>query len=178
MTLIVGLGNPGEKYEKTRHNLGFMVLDELAKKLQLPPHPVWQKSSRFNTLMIKFDNLILAKPQTHMNASGFSVAKIARFYKIKPGNIWVVHDEIDLTLGRIKIRKSGGSAGHRGVESVIEELGTNQFVHFRLGIGRPPATRRQAVEDYVLSAFSHHQLAEVKRMIKKAVIQIKADLKK
>ena len=120
MKLIVGLGNPGKKYRNTRHNIGFMVLDGLLGKLTPVGETVWQQSKKFNSLIAKIDDIILVKPQTFMNASGIAVAKIASYYHIEPVEIWVVHDEVDLPLGKIRIRKGGGTAGHRGLESIIE----------------------------------------------------------
>ena len=137
MKLIVGLGNPGEKYENTRHNIGFAVLDALLHKLTPVEKITWKENKKFNSKVARIGNLILAKPQTFMNASGIAVAKIANFYHIEPAEIWVIHDEIDLLLEGIRIVRGRGSAGHRGVESIIKELGTDEFVRFRLGIGHP-----------------------------------------
>ncbi len=178
MKLIVGLGNPGEKYQNTRHNLGFMVLDELIRKLLPLTERRWQKDKKANGLFLKINpQLILAKPQTMMNASGFAVAKLASFYKIKPIDIWVIHDDVDLLLDRIKIRKGGAAAGHHGVESIINQLGTDQFVRFRLGIGHPGRGKDHLVEKYVLENFSFKEKSEAKRMIKKTVQAIKIALK-
>jgi len=137
MKLIVGLGNPGEKYENSRHNLGFVVLDALLQKLTPVEKTVWQEEKKSNSLIAKVGDLILAKPQTFMNASGFAVKKLNTKYQILNTELWVVHDDIDLPLGKIKIRKGGGSAGHRGIDSIAKELETHDFVRFRLGIGHP-----------------------------------------
>ncbi|MFH1840669.1 MAG: aminoacyl-tRNA hydrolase [Candidatus Shapirobacteria bacterium] len=149
MILIVGLGNPGERYQHTRHNLGFGVVDELIKN-----YPSVGKQ------------FIFLKPQTFVNASGFAVAKAANFYKIAPKDIWVIHDEVDLPPGKIKIRLGGGSAGHRGVSSIIEKLGTERFVRFRLGIGHPKELddKHLSVEKYVLQSDARL----TKKLIKKA----------
>ena len=187
MKLIVGLGNLGEKYANSRHNLGFMVLDELAEKMLPLSKTRWQIDKKANSQFIKVDSqLILVRPQTMMNASGFAVAKLASFYKVKPEDIWVVHDDIDLPLGKIKIRLGGAAGGHRGVESIIEQLGTDQFVRFRLGIGHPrlrPGFSGQAgrgsdqlVEKYVLRRFDVNDASKVKKVIKKAVQAIKVAL--
>jgi PTH1 family peptidyl-tRNA hydrolase len=184
MILIIGLGNPGEKYEKTRHNLGFVVLDGLLQDLTKVEKTTWKMDKKFNSLMARINDLILVKPQTMMNASGFSVSKLASFYKIKPENIWIVHDDVDLPLGKIKIRMGGGTAGHHGVESVIDKLGTDQFVRFRLGIGHPQKKGKleirgeRAVDDYVLKEFDVNEASEVKKMIKKAIQAIKIALDK
>jgi PTH1 family peptidyl-tRNA hydrolase len=171
--LIVGLGNPGEKYAKTRHNLGFIVLDALAR-----PALGWQFSKKFNAEICQLTpEILLAKPQTFMNASGMAVAKIFRYYDIKiPGNLWMVHDDVDLPLGRLKIRLGGAAAGHHGVESIIKELGTDEFVRFRLGIGHPQRGNDGAVEKYVLRSFDINEKSEMKQIIKKTVKAIRKAL--
>ncbi len=179
MKLIVGLGNPGEKYENTRHNLGFVVLDALLQKLTPVEKTVWKENKKFNSLMVKTDEFILVKPQTFVNASGFAVAKIARFYKVKPKDIWVIHDEIDLPLEEIRIVEERGAAGHRGVESIIKELGTIDFVRFRLGIGHPGlGSSDKEVERYVLDSFGRGEGSRARRMVKKAVKAIELALDK
>jgi len=180
--LIVGLGNPERKYQKTRHNLGFLVLDELLKKLMPVEETAWQESKRFNSLITRIDEIILVQPQTFMNASGFAVAKIASYYKIKPEDIWIIHDDVDLPLGKVRIRKGGSSAGHRGLESIIEKLGNGDFVRFRLGIGYPVKKdkakigKEKLVERYVLAEFKREERAKVKQLIKKAVKAIRLAL--
>jgi len=177
MILIVGLGNPGEKYQNTRHNLGFMVVDELARKMLPLTKTKWQENKKFNSLVISYQSLvILVKPQTMMNASGFAVAKMANFYQIKPENIWVIHDDVDLPLGKIKIRLGGAAAGHHGVESIIKQLGADQFVRFRLGIGHPGRGSDRLVEKYVLRRFDVNEASEVKQMIKKTVEAVRVAL--
>ncbi len=179
MILIVGLGNPGRKYEKTRHNLGFSVLDGLLQELTPVEKTIWEKNNKFNCLMAKIDDLILVKPQTFMNNSGQAVQKIARFYKIKPEDIWIVHDEIDFPLGRMKIVQARGAAGHKGAASIIKEIGSENFVRFRLGIGRPgfDLTEREA-ESYVLSSFGEGERKKVRVLVKKAVEAIKYSLER
>lgn len=179
MKLIVGLGNPGEKYEGTRHNLGFVVLDALLQELTPVEKTAWKENKKFNALLAKIDDLILAKPQTFMNASGMAVAKIANFYKIKPENIWIIHDDVDLPLEEIRIVKGRGAAGHRGVESIIKELGTEDFIRFRLGIGHPgPGSSEKEVERYVLASFGRGEKSKARRMVKKAVEAIIITLEK
>jgi len=129
MILIVGLGNPGKKYEKTRHNIGFRVLDEL------------------RSLNLKM--VILEKPKTFMNLSGKAVKSLIAKYKIPTTNLWVIHDDIDLPLGKIRIVKNRGAAGHKGVESIIKELGTKNFVRFRIGIC-PKTGKPKNIEKFVL----------------------------
>jgi PTH1 family peptidyl-tRNA hydrolase len=173
MKLIVGLGNHGKKYEKTRHNLGFMVVEALVQM----ENGEWKMEKKFNSqLSIINSQLLLAKPQTLMNASGFAVVKLANFYKIKPEDLWVIHDDVDLPLGKLKIVRERGSAGHRGVISIIEQLGTTDFVRFRLGIGHPKRDGKWT-EDFVLSPFLPTEKDEVKRLIKKTVEAIKVGLR-
>jgi len=177
MRLIVGLGNPGEKYQNTRHNLGFMVLDELARKMLPLSKTKWQEDKKDNSQFIKIDSqLILVEPQTMMNASGFAVAKMANFYKVKPEDIWVVHDDVDLPLAKIKIRLGGAAAGHHGVESIIQQLGTDKFVRFRLGISHPGKSNDKLVERYVLHNFDVHEKSKLKQMIKQTVGAIEVAL--
>lgn len=177
MRLIVGLGNPGGKYQNTRHNLGFMVVDELARKILPLSKTKWQEDKKANSQFIKIDSqLILVQPQTMMNASGFAVAKTANFYKVKPEDIWVVHDDVDLPLAKIKIRLGGAAGGHHGVESIIQQLGTDKFVRFRLGIGHPGRGNDKLVERYVLQGFSFHETNRVRQMAKKATQALKKAL--
>ena len=196
MFLIVGLGNPGEKYQNTRHNLGFMVVDALARKFSIFHSEGIPRSGHFQfsidkdvnaeILKTKFADkkIVLVKPLTFMNASGKAVAKLASSFRLQASSIWVVHDDIDLPLGKIKIRLGGGSAGHRGIESIIKELGTDKFVRFRLGIGHPRRNLKfktenlKSVEGYVLEKFQTKEKSEVKKMIKKAIKAIQVALKK
>ncbi len=180
MRLIVGLGNPGEKYEKTRHNLGFAVVEALGRKWEVE----WGLDGKFESLKAlkrtEGAEIMLLKPQTMMNASGVAVGKIASFYKILAGDVWVVHDDIDLPLGKIKIVVGRGPAGHRGVESIIKNLGTEEFVRFRCGImqGGIPIEKRKHVdaEGFVLRPFEPGEKAVAKRMIKKAVEAVEVGL--
>lgn len=188
MKLIVGLGNPGRKYEDSRHNIGFIVVDELAKEFFRFPtkHLEFEREKDFKSLVCRVtDEILLAKPETFMNESGVGVAKIANFYKISPENIWVVHDDLDLLLGKMKIRLGGAGAGHHGVESIILHLGTDKFYRFRLGTGRPDnseylkdSSKRKEVEDYVLSPFRDQEKDELRGLIKKAVSSINVALSK
>lgn len=181
MILIIGLGNPGEKYENTRHNIGFMVVDELARKLLPLGKTKWQFDQKFNSLVVSSKSkVILAKPQTMMNASGFAVSKLKRFYK---SDLWVIHDDLDLPLGKVKIVVGHGSAGHHGIDSIVEHLGTTEFVRFRVGIGHPrKATqeniRRAEVIEYVLKDFSGKEAVEAKKVVKKTVKAIILALEK
>ena len=132
MKLIVGLGNPGEKYSKNRHNVGFMVLDELARREFTIFN--FQFTKKFNAELIQTKDYILAKPQTFMNDSGVAVAAIANFYKIDPKDVYVVHDDLDIQLGSYKIMQGKGPKVHNGLSSVIEKIGTDQYINVRVGV--------------------------------------------
>ncbi len=153
--LIVGLGNPGRQYEKTRHNAGFLFLDTLAMELGC----TWINESRFQGLYTEGSianfKVMLIKPDTFMNRSGQSVGKIARYYKLLPEEILVVHDELDFNPGVVKLKKDGGHAGHNGLRDIIAHLGSKDFYRLRLGIGRPPAGK--VVVDFVLSSPSKQE---------------------
>lgn len=190
MKLIVGLGNPGEKYKYTRHNIGFMVVEKLAKEL-LPvgrSEKAWKGEGKFSAEICKLgEDLILAKPMTYMNGSGSAVRLLKNFYKLAVSDIWVVQDDIDLPLGKIRIRRGGASAGHHGIDSIISDLHDSEFFRFRLGIGRGrlSVTRntdqnlhRREVEKYVLSLFSDQEGGEMKKIIKRAVEALDIALKR
>jgi len=150
MILIVGLGNPGKKFEKTRHNVGFRVVNEFAKKNNFPDFKI---SKKFNALISEgeFNNekVILAKSQTFMNLSGKAVKKLVSSFRFQVSGLWVVHDDIDLPLGKIRIVKNRGSAGHKGVESIIRAINSKNFVRFRIGI-LPKTGKPKNLEKFVL----------------------------
>ena len=148
--LLVGLGNPGREYKNNRHNFGFMVLDQLAEASGWSFGRVQHQALVVSGRMCG-KPVLLAKPQTFMNASGRSVASLMRFYRIDLERLLVVYDDLDLELGTLRFRKSGGSGGQKGVQSIIEQLGTDEFARLRLGIGRPPG--RMDPADYVLRPF-------------------------
>lgn len=149
--LIVGLGNPGREYRSTRHNIGFLVIDRLAQDLQCSLSKV-QNKAIVGMCKLGDSKVILAKPQTFMNLSGMSVSSLIRFYKIDLNHLLLIHDDVDLPYGQIRIRPGGGSAGQKGVESIIQQLGTKEFSRMRMGIGQPPGRMDSA--DYVLQSFS------------------------
>lgn len=153
--LIVGLGNPGRQYKTNRHNIGFMLVDRLADSLNIAFSRLESKA-----LVVKTNyqdrSIILAKPQTFMNLSGQAVGSIMKFYKIPLENLLVVYDDVDLPFGKIRLRPTGGSAGQKGVASIIDRLGTNEFPRLRLGIGRPPG--RMEAASYVLRDFSREDV--------------------
>lgn len=178
MILVIGLGNPEEKYAKTRHNLGFMVVDKLARKILPLTKSHWKKDFRANALILSVSPaLVLTKPQSFMNASGYAVAKLTSRYALDASSLWVIHDDVDLPLGKLKIRIGGGAAGHHGVESIIRELGTDKFLRFRLGIGHPGRGSDALVERYVLREFDVNERSEIHQLIKKAVKAIQVALK-
>ncbi len=148
--LIVGLGNPGREYRETRHNIGFMLVDRLAVRLDLSFRRLQFKALVANGMHCG-NKVILAKPQTFMNLSGQAVSALIRFYKLPLANLMVAHDHLDLPFGAIRIRPDGGAGGQRGMESIIERLGTQGFPRVRLGIGRPPGQMDPAA--YVLQEF-------------------------
>ena len=156
MILIVGLGNPGKKYEKTRHNVGTRAIDELE--------------------VLGLKNVILVKPNTFMNESGKAVKPLIDKYKIKPGDLIVIHDDIDLPLEKIRIVRNRGSAGHKGVESIIKELKTENFIRFRIGI-QPRPGKPKNPENFVLQKFNKDEEKTVKEVIKKTAEAIEFSLK-
>ena len=149
--LVAGLGNPGRQYADTRHNVGFMVADELARRLG----GSWRGKFAGELAEVRLDGLRLAllKPQTYMNESGRSVGAAARFFKVGPEGLVVVHDEVDLDPGRLQVRLGGGLAGHNGLRSVASALGTPDFARVRIGVGRPERGDPRPVADFVLSGF-------------------------
>ena len=149
--LIVGLGNPGREYRLNRHNIGFRAIDCLAQDWKIPLVNVRHKGLIGQGKLGEV-RVILAKPQTFMNLSGQSVAPLLRFYKIPQEKMLIIYDDLDLPLGTLRLRENGGSAGHKGMTSIIEQLGSNDFPRLRLGIGRPAG--RLPVEDYVLQNFT------------------------
>lgn len=149
--LLIGLGNPGREYKDTRHNIGFMLLDHLALRLDARGMKLQSKAIVISA-HYEERKIVLAKPQTYMNLSGQSVQGLLHFYKIPPENLLVAHDDLDLPFGTIRIRPTGGPGGQRGMASTIEQLGTKDFPRLRLGIGRPPG--RMDAKDYVLQNFS------------------------
>jgi len=193
--MIFGLGNPGKKYEKTRHNIGARAADEIAANFQFPitePTPSREGGAkgkkRFISLPSNFqtiskgkianEEIILAEPQTFMNCSGITAKKLIKNLKLKIKNLIVIHDDIDLSLGQIRIVKNRGSAGHKGVESIIKELGTKNFIRFRIGIRPNSKFKIQNIEDFVLKNFTKKEEEIVKEVIKKTATAIEYLLEK
>lgn len=164
MHLLVGLGNIGKKYEKTRHNFGFLVLDKIIDDFNL--EKAGEKfSSELFLGKINDKKIIAIKPQTYMNNSGIAVLEAMQFYKIKPENIIVFHDEIDIDFGKIKTKIGGGSAGHNGLKSIDAYIG-NEYWRVRLGVSRPQ-NKEFEVADYVLSKFSDEEFMQITEIAKK-----------
>lgn len=193
MKLIVGLGNPGEKYANTRHNCGFIAVEHFFKDCSKPSED-WSNNSKLKSEIAivnytpkvgKPEKLILAKPQTFMNDSGQAVRLLMDFYKIEADDLWVVYDELDLPMGHLKIRNGGAAAGHHGVESIMEHVGTDKFWRFRLGIGdshdREHPLSKQNIRDakeYVLDVFSHGDQGKAREMVKHASQALETALEK
>lgn len=154
--LVVGLGNPGSEYAATRHNAGFMVVDELARRFGVSiDHEKWQAHSV--QLVLWGSKICLLKPDTFMNLSGKAVARYVDFYKVSPEQILVVHDDLDMEPGRVKLVAGGGTGGHNGIRSLVQYLGTKDFLRLKLGIGRPGKLNLYSgmpVEKYVLAPFA------------------------
>lgn len=156
MKLIVGLGNPGREYAENRHNIGFMCLDVIARRHGVKLNER-QGKAKTGQGRIAGEEVALARPQTFMNLSGDSVAALARKLKVEPPDIIVIHDDLDLPLGRIRIREKGGTGGHNGIKSIIARLGAQDFPRIRVGIGRPEQAGREDVIDYVLEDFTRSE---------------------
>ena len=150
MLLLVGLGNPGSEYAQTRHNIGFMGVDELARRYSFSPFKDKLKG-QIATGSIENQKIILLKPTTFMNLSGEAVLAVCSFYKIKPGNIIVFHDDMDLPVGKIRVKRGGSAGGHNGLKSIDSQIGSN-YLRVRIGIGRPE--NKQDVVNWVLTSFS------------------------
>jgi PTH1 family peptidyl-tRNA hydrolase len=155
MKLIIGLGNPGTGYAGSRHNIGFMCLSAFAGEHGIT-FDKKQGQARVGSGLIGDTKVVLARPQTYMNTSGQAVEYLVKWYKIELDDLIVIHDDLDLPLGKIRIRKSGGAAGHHGIESIVDWLGNPDFIRIRVGIGRPqtPESSEDAVIRFVLSNFS------------------------
>ncbi len=172
--MIVGLGNPGPRYARNRHNVGFQCVDRLAEK-----HGLTFDKRKHNAVLaqgrIDSARVVLVKPMTFMNVVGPAVAAVARFYKVAPEDLLVVYDDLDLPQGRIRLRPEGGSGGHNGMKSIIQHLGTQAFPRLRVGIGRPPG--RMDPADYVLQDFSEKEEEVMAQVRERAVEAIECWLR-
>lgn len=182
MILIAGLGNPGEKYIETRHNLGFNVLDIFSNDSnKINNFSGWKNSKKLlaeiNKLEIGAEKIVLAKPQTFMNNSGQAIYKIALNYKIKTEDIWIIHDDIDLPISTIKIVKNRGSAGHRGIESIIKQINSKNFIRFRVGI-KPTFGKPKDPDKFVLRKFNQTEKEIIEEVISKTITAVEVAIKK
>lgn len=174
MKIIVGLGNPGKKYQNTRHNVGFALVDFIHKKFSAKNNfSEWRKSKKFQAEIsegtLNAEKIILAKPQTFMNESGLSVQALSSYYKLPSNDLIVLHDDMDIDLGECKIQTNRGSAGHNGVKSIIERLGTQDFMRIRIGIGRD---KESEVVDFVLNKFNAQEKSRIKEVTNKIMIEL------
>ncbi|MFE7719640.1 aminoacyl-tRNA hydrolase [Nocardia rhizosphaerihabitans] len=173
--LVVGLGNPGPEYERTRHNVGFLVADVLAERVggRFAVH----KKSGADLLQARLDGrqILIAKPRTYMNLSGRPVAALAKFFSVPVDQVIVVHDELDLPFGTIRLKQGGGEGGHNGLRSISQALTTKEYVRTRIGIGRPPG--RQDPADYVLKPFAAPERKEVPVIVEQAADAVELLLK-
>ena len=165
MKIVLGLGNPGRKYERARHNLGFLVVDQVAYR-----NSVVFKKKKYSSLIGEWqrdgEKVLLLKPQTYMNHSGEAVRSLFRYLPLSAKDLVVIHDDLDLPFGRIRVRPRGGAGGHRGIHSVLEALGEEGFFRVRVGIGRPPAGVDPT--DYVLQPFSPQESSRLEEVVSKA----------
>lgn len=167
MLLVVGLGNPGREYASHRHNVGFMAVDALADEVRADPFRE-KFSGQVARAEIAREQAILLKPMTFMNGSGRSAQPAMAFYKVEPAQLVVIHDELDLPFGTVRLKLGGGHAGHNGLRSIMAHLGTGDFGRIRIGIGRPPPTFSGEVADYVLSSFDAIERAALPDCLRQA----------
>jgi len=170
--LLVGLGNPGPRYEVTRHNVGFLVLDEIAQQAKI----TWS-GDRFQAIcgkgQVLGEECLLMKPQIFMNLSGKSVVQAVRFFKLSPGDIVVLHDDIDVPAAKVKAKIGGGHGGHNGIRSIMEELGSPEFHRIKLGVGRPSPDFRGDVASWVLGPMEDAELAAIPQvMLQETMIRL------
>lgn len=173
--LVVGLGNPGEQYDNTRHNIGFHTLDELLKDYATLEKTRWQEDklahSLYKKIKLKNKEFIIAKPQTFMNNSGMGVSSLLGKFKIEPKDLIVIYDDIDLPLGKVRIRFGGASGGHRGTQSIIDTIKTDEFLRIRMGIGIDKHNEKEhrdkgQISDFVLAHFTAQEKSKIRHMVK------------
>ena len=164
--LLVGLGNPGDKYDNTRHNVGFAAIDQLAEELRVPVQKLKYRALT-QTVELGGAKVLLMKPITYMNLSGEAVGEAARFYKIPPERVLVISDDVSLPIGRLRIRKGGSAGGHNGLKSIIQHLGTDQFPRVKIGVGEKPHPDYD-MADWVLGKFTGEDLKTISQAIQRA----------
>jgi peptidyl-tRNA hydrolase, PTH1 family len=176
MILIIGLGNPGKEYEKTRHNAGFMMLGRIKEAYKFPDFKLEKKFdaevSVENARMHSDEKIILAKPQIFMNHSGQATKAILDFYKIPPENLIVIHDDIDIEIGKYKISTDSGSAGHNGIADIIEKIGTQKFIRIRIGIANDKLRAQIDPADFVLQKFSEEEIKTLENIFENILEEI------
>lgn len=172
--LLVCLGNPGDQYENTRHNVGFMVADELGERLRVPIQKLKYKALT-NTVTLGGQKVLVMKPVTYMNLSGEAVRQAADFYKVAPDHVLVVSDDTSLAVGKLRVRKGGSAGGHNGLKNIIQHLGTDQFPRLRLGVGEKPHPDYD-LADWVLGKFQGEDKKQVDAAVKKAADAIECIL--
>ena len=164
--VVVGLGNPGEKYENTRHNVGFLTVDQLADRANVPVQRLKHRALT-NTAEVGGVRVLLMKPVTYMNLSGEAVGEAARFYKIPPDHVLVISDDVSLPIGKLRVRRGGSAGGHNGLKSIIQHLGTDQFPRVKIGVGEKPHPDYD-MADWVLSKFTGEDLKTITEAVKRA----------
>jgi peptidyl-tRNA hydrolase, PTH1 family len=167
MLLVVGLGNPGKEYASHRHNVGFMAIDEIARRLRADSFRE-KFSGQYARADVGDEQALLLKPETYMNDSGRAVQAAMAFFKVEPASVVALHDELDLPFGEVRLKFGGGHAGHNGLRSIMECVGTGDFGRVRIGIGRPPSGFRGDVADFVLSSFDATERATLPDLVKRA----------
>lgn len=172
MKIIIGLGNPGKKYENTRHNIGFEIIEKIQTKWYFPS---FVNEKKFQAEISKEKELVLVKPQTFMNASGEAIRSILDFYKLTPEDIIVIHDDLDIALGEFKIATDSRSAGHNGIQDIIEKLETQKFLRLRIGIGK---NENMPSENYVLQQFTQEEKKKIEDIEESIISEIKKLLEK
>ena len=173
--LVVGLGNPGDKYENTRHNVGFCTIDELAERLRVPVQKLKHRALT-NTVELAGVKVLLMKPVTYMNLSGEAVGDAARFYKVPPERVLVISDDVSLPVGKLRIRKGGSAGGHNGLKSIIQHLGTDQFPRLKIGVGEKPHPDYD-MADWVLGKFTGEDAKTMAAAIARAADGVECILK-
>ncbi len=174
MHLIVGLGNPGQEYQNTRHNIGFQALDYLREYFKLP---AFKLDKKLKAEITKDKDIILAKPQTFMNNSGEAVSAIKKYYKIKLSDLIVIRDDVDIPIGKIKVKQSSSGAGHKGIQSIIQHLKSNNFWQIKIGVANEMIRKKIPTEKFVLQKFSKEDLAKAKDIPNKTIEALNAIIK-
>jgi len=176
LKIVVGLGNPGLKYEFTRHNVGFRIVDNLARDMKIEFKKTKSYYSLISRGMIKNQQVILVKPQTFMNLSGRAVSRVISYYRISPQDLLIVYDDLNLELGQIRIRKMGSAGGHKGMESIIQYLNTENIPRLRIGIGNPSLNFNFDYVSYVLTNFKHDEEDKIDEVIQRSTQAIKTTI--